>query len=329
MQIAPDGNIAILAFGPGLLQEIVYSGSGNHAPVAVAHGDHTSTTGSSLTVHFSSAGSRDPDGDPIHYLWNWGDGGTPSASANPTHTYTGKGAYTATLRVTDSHNASTTATVGILVGVKPPAAVFTAPASDFRFKIGTTIHIGILAVDQEDGVLNGDSITTQVDYWTSGHRYPVVNFEGATSSFVAADQGFVNAYYKITSIATDSDGLSTVITRIVKALTSRVSVTSNPSGITVSTDGSPHKTPFAFNTIIGSARRSGGAGPDEPGWRRLDQSVVEGGWRAQALRLRRVHRARARHQPRRLLLVETPDDQGLPRRGRIGWSPWIRLGDVR
>ena len=64
----------------------------------------------------------------------------------------------------------------------------------------------------------------------------------------------MNAFYRITTTATDSDGLSTVITRDVKSFTSRITVLSSPPGITVSADGSPHKTPFAFNTIIGSAR---------------------------------------------------------------------------
>jgi glucose/arabinose dehydrogenase len=253
MQIAPDGNIALLEFGPASLQEIVFSGSGNHPPVASAHADHTTTTGTSLTVHFSSAGSSDPDGDPITYSWNFGDGSPPSSSASPTHTY-GMGAFTATLTVTDSHLAIGTATIDILVGVSRPVALFTKPTPGLRFKIGDTIPITVLAVDPQDGVLTGDSLATEVDYWTGGHRYPVVNYNGVTGSFVAADQGFVNAFYRITTTATDSDGLSTVITRDVTALTSTVTILSNPPGVTVSADGTLRQTPYSFATIIGSAR---------------------------------------------------------------------------
>jgi glucose/arabinose dehydrogenase len=39
-----------------------------------------------LTVHFSSAGSRDPENQPLSCLWDFGDGTTSTAS-NPTHVY--------------------------------------------------------------------------------------------------------------------------------------------------------------------------------------------------------------------------------------------------
>ncbi len=39
-----------------------------------------------LSVSFSSAGSFDPEGQPLNYLWEFGDGAT-STEANPTHVY--------------------------------------------------------------------------------------------------------------------------------------------------------------------------------------------------------------------------------------------------
>ena len=39
------------------------------------------------TVNFSSAGSFDPEGQPLTYSWTFGDG-TTSTAANPSHTYT-------------------------------------------------------------------------------------------------------------------------------------------------------------------------------------------------------------------------------------------------
>ena len=273
MQIAPDGNIAILAFTPGALEELVYNGNGNHPPVAVAHADHTSTSGSSLTVQFSSAGSYDPDHDPITFSWDFGDGSATSAAANPTHTY-GTGAFTATLTVVDSRLASDTASIEITVGVGRPVAVFTQPVAGLKFAIGDTIPIAILAVDPQDGVLTGDSLSTQVDYWTGGHVYPVTDFSGVASSFVAADQGFVDAFYRITTTATDSSGLHTVITRDVLPKTTRITIASKPSGVTVSADGTDRQTPYSFDTIVGSAREisapafvtRGGADYQSPVW---------------------------------------------------------------
>ncbi len=78
---------------------------GNEAPVATADADVTSGR-APLPVNFTSAGSYDPDGDNITYLWDFGDGSTPSAEANPTHTYAARGTYVVVLTVTDGHGLS-------------------------------------------------------------------------------------------------------------------------------------------------------------------------------------------------------------------------------
>jgi probable HAF family extracellular repeat protein len=71
----------------------------NEPPVAVADADVTSGR-APLTVDFFSTGTYDPDGDPITYRWDFGDGGG-STAADPTHTYTEVGTYVAVLTVTD------------------------------------------------------------------------------------------------------------------------------------------------------------------------------------------------------------------------------------
>ena len=58
-----------------------------------------------LTVNFSSAGSSDPEGQPLTYLWTFGDG-TTSTAANPSHTYTIAGPYQARLTVSDGVNST-------------------------------------------------------------------------------------------------------------------------------------------------------------------------------------------------------------------------------
>ncbi len=255
MQIAPDGNVAFLAFGSGELDEIVANGA-NNPPVAHASADHLSTTGSSLTVHFSSAGSSDPDGDPITYSWNFGDGGAVSTAANPAHTYT-TGVYNAVLTVTDSHGASRAAPhLQIDVGLRPPVVTLTQPTASLRFRIGTTVPVAISATDAQDGNLSGDSVSTAVTYWTGGHVFPVTDFTGLTGSFVAADNGFVLAFYRVTTTATDSAGLSTTVVATVLPQTVAVTIGSAPSGAPVVVDGVARTTPYTFSTIVGSAREA-------------------------------------------------------------------------
>jgi glucose/arabinose dehydrogenase len=254
MQIAPDGNVAILAFGPGELDEIVATGS-NNPPAAVATADQTATTAATLRVQFSSAGSLDPDGDTVTYAWNFGDGSALGKTANPAHTYA-TGAYEAVLTVTDSHGATGTAKVKIRVGVQPPVVKILTPKTTTRFVIGDTIPISIKATDPQDGLMAGESLTTDVAYWTGGHEFPVNTFNGPTSAFQAADDGFQNAFYRITTTATDSYGLTAVATRDVLAKTVTVKVASLPAGAPIVVDGVAKVAPCTFATIVGSEREA-------------------------------------------------------------------------
>src|SRR5262249_9751815 len=91
----PDGALYYTDFTTSAVWKI-FAVAGNHSPVASASVNPPKGS-PPLTVAFSSAGSSDPDGDPITFSWDFGDGSAPSTAANPTHTYTTRGMYTATL----------------------------------------------------------------------------------------------------------------------------------------------------------------------------------------------------------------------------------------
>jgi len=48
-----------------------------------------------LTVSFSTIGTTDPEGLPLSYGWDFGDGSAPALTANPTHVFTGRRDITA------------------------------------------------------------------------------------------------------------------------------------------------------------------------------------------------------------------------------------------
>lgn len=87
----------------------------NNAPSAFANGPYSAAINTSIS--FSSSGSTDSDGTITGYSWSFGDG-TTSQSANPSHSYTTAGTYTATLSVTDDggETGSASATVTITDG---------------------------------------------------------------------------------------------------------------------------------------------------------------------------------------------------------------------
>ena len=54
---------------------------------------------------FDASGTSDPDGDPLTYSWDFGDGGTGTGVA-ATHVYSAPGTYSVTLSVSDGQNES-------------------------------------------------------------------------------------------------------------------------------------------------------------------------------------------------------------------------------
>ncbi|MFN0089594.1 MAG: LamG-like jellyroll fold domain-containing protein [Acidimicrobiales bacterium] len=103
-----------------------------------------------LAVQFSSAGSVDADGDALAFSWDFGDGSAPSTQANPAHTYTAAGAYTARLTVTDVHGAQGTATVAV-TAVAPPAGLVAA----YGFEETSGAAVIDRSGNTNDGVISG------------------------------------------------------------------------------------------------------------------------------------------------------------------------------
>jgi PKD repeat protein len=71
-----------------------------------------------LAVQFSAQAS-DPDGDPLAFLWDFGDGNT-SATEDPSHVFNESGTYTVWLTVSDGH---TEVTASLLISVSSPIAL--------------------------------------------------------------------------------------------------------------------------------------------------------------------------------------------------------------
>jgi PKD repeat protein len=88
----------------------------NTAPIANPGGPYQPT---GLRVTFDGSGSSDPNGDPLTWAWNFGDGTTGTGVA-PIHDYPLAGTYTVTLRVNDGFVNSAPATTTATITASPP-----------------------------------------------------------------------------------------------------------------------------------------------------------------------------------------------------------------
>ncbi|MFI6759745.1 PQQ-dependent sugar dehydrogenase [Micromonospora sp. NPDC050417] len=222
MAFGPDGALYVLDYGTGsnnqALFRVEYIGGGNRSPVAVASANRTSGP-NPLTVTFSSAGSSDPEGGALSYLWTFGDG-TTSTSANPTKTYTANGTFTPTLRVTDPTGLSGTASLVVTVGNTAPVVNLQLPADGQLFTFGDTIPFTVSASDAEDGTINCARVTVTYSLGHDSHAHQITSKTGCTGTITVPVDGehdtAANIFGVFDAAYTDNGGLTSRSTRTLQ-----------------------------------------------------------------------------------------------------------------
>jgi glucose/arabinose dehydrogenase/PKD repeat protein len=253
LKVAPDGSLYYITYYPGALYRVSYN-STSHLPVASASADVTKDV-EPLTVHFSSEGSRDPDGDELAYEWKFGDG-TTSTQANPTKTYEEKGVYTAHLTVSAGGDQTHAQPIVIQVGM-PPELVVSAPTEGDLYRAGDTITYNAFAHDAAGFDLDDGDIKTEVRLHHGSHFHPFVGpLTGRAGSFTIPRTGEASAEtsYEIKVTATDSNGLSTSKVVNIFPRRSELSLATSPAGLGLVVDGVPVSTPRTFNGVEGFKR---------------------------------------------------------------------------
>ncbi|HEV2786211.1 MAG TPA: PQQ-dependent sugar dehydrogenase [Solirubrobacteraceae bacterium] len=254
--VGPSGELFYVDILDGQLRRIEYQ-TGNAAPVAIANA--TPRAGATpLVVGFDSAGSGDPDGDPVTLAWDLdGDGAYDDSTAPaPAYTYATAGAHVASLQVTDSHGTSSRASVTIVAGDTPPRPVIASPAEGTTWKVGDAIAFAGSAGDTEDGTLPAKAMSWSLRLHhcsgTGCHVHPVQTYEEtAGGSFVAADHAWP-AYLELVLTATDSHGVSASTSRRLDPRTVTLTMRTNAAGLKLALNGEVLTTPFSRTVIQGS-----------------------------------------------------------------------------
>ena len=262
IQMGPDGCLWYAAFRTPTIQaglRRICSTTGNRAPIAMAKA--TPHFGAlPLEVQFSSAGTSDPDGDTLTYLWNFGDGRTGTA-VNPRHTYRTKAKHTVTLTVRDTGGLVATWSLTVWAGNGGPVPVIDTPTTDFRFKVRDTIRFSGHATDPEDGPLPASKLKWKAQLvhcpggTTDCHTHSLLDRSGVASGSWHVDDHGDSYRFELTLTATDSEGLARGVRRTIHPATVTITLASSPTGLSVGFDDVTATAPAPFQAIVNSRHR--------------------------------------------------------------------------
>ncbi|MEO8480756.1 MAG: PKD domain-containing protein [Acidobacteriota bacterium] len=159
------------------------AGTVSASPASVYAGD---------TVQFSITGDSDPDGDPLSYTWDFGDGGTATGKTT-THAYSTAGGFTATVTVSDGKKSATASgSVTVKVNAAPSPGVVTV--SSTTALAGTNVTFSSVGASDPDG----DALTYS---WNFG--------DGTTGTGQSVTKAYTNGG-SFTATVTVRDGRTSV-----------------------------------------------------------------------------------------------------------------------
>ncbi len=239
-------------YSSGEVRRVVYTGPGNTPPTASLAAAPVYGAAPLLVV-LSGEGSSDPDAaDTLVYDWDLGDGTllTATTSVSVTHLYAA-GVYTASLRVRDNRGAaSESGPLRIDSGNTPPAPALARVGPDVPFAVGETLAWAGAVTDTEDApervTLTWEARLHHVDATFPGnaHVHPyLAPTAGSTLTFTApAPEDFgatALSFLELRLTATDSWGLSAVITRAVQPRRVSIGLEITPPGFELLLRGQP------------------------------------------------------------------------------------------
>jgi chitodextrinase len=147
----------------------------NRPPVANPGGPYTGVTG--VPVPFDGAASSDPDGDPLRFEWEFGDG-KGATGASPSHTYDSAGTFSVTLTVSDQMVPELT---GVSQTVANISAVF--PARPF---VGTKENKAIRLMARRDWCVQVEPLPGTFSLSEIDVASARLTYEGGTISTIAS-----------------------------------------------------------------------------------------------------------------------------------------------
>ena len=169
----PDGSLMYVDISAGEVRKVKFVGGKNRPPV-VETGAAPRSGPVPLTARFNAGGTFDPDGHPLTYEWDLGDG-QKSNLRNPTHTYAKKGTYFCVLTVRDSRGGTSFGrAIKISAGNQAPVGTILEPATGTVIHAGDTIHFSGRGSDLEDGAIPPENMRWSAKLHHNDHTHPAM-----------------------------------------------------------------------------------------------------------------------------------------------------------
>ena len=181
----------------------------NHPPMPLAR-PSGSKTGYVDTPYSYAISAVDPDGDPVEFTFDWGDGTTTDTgfvnsgrSISVSHTWSKTGIYWVKAKATDNKGAATSWSRPLIVSIKQKAkpTMPITPTGPTSGSIGTSYTFGASAMSPDNNQVQfifdwGDGTTTETGFVNSGRS--------VSTSHEWSDTGI----YWVKARAVDSGGFS-------------------------------------------------------------------------------------------------------------------------
>lgn len=269
---APDGSLYYLSYGQdeagtggGRVYRITHTGSVGPS-IAEEPQSRIATIGESVTFTVVVNGSG------LAYQWQRNGQDIPGATG-PTYTLpsvsSGDSGAVFRVRVSNPQGTATSANATLTVtSEQRPTAIIANPANGALYTAGDTITFNGSGSDPEDGTLPASALKWRVLFHHDTHSHPFVDeFTGSGGTFTIPTIGETadDVWYRIYLTATDSDGLSTTVTRDVNPRRSRITLTSNLPAAELTLDGQPLEGPVTVTGVAGMQRTIGAPARQEVG----------------------------------------------------------------
>jgi glucose/arabinose dehydrogenase len=266
IRTGPDGKLYYLQRSPGSLRRIDNTNS-NQPSIITQPGNTQVSVGQTATFTVSATGPS------LSYQWrrnNTDIPGATSATYSLSNAQLSDSGAVFRVFIQNSSGSVLSDPAGLtVVSAQPPTATILTPAVGTLFSGGDTIFFTGSGTDQNGNSISANTFQWKVDYITGSATRPFVQpFTGATGSFTVPQVTpylLTDVYFLISLTVTDSQNLSTTVTRRVNPRTSQVTLNTTPVNLSLTLDGQPVTAPLSFDSVVGLIRPIGAPSPQTNG----------------------------------------------------------------